>query len=170
MAATQRTSLNRAARRLPGAHRWHGGWAVIVLVALGACQAPKPAVVPPVSESPAVPEAAPNAAPESAQSDPATAALPPPEPIINDDPRQLLGLGPGALRAILGKPELVRREAPAEIWQYRNENCVFDVFLYDDAGRREVTYIEARDGAAQKIEPRACLNELLRTRLAQPLG
>ncbi len=81
-----------------------------------------------------------------------------------------MGLGPGALRTILGKPELVRREAPAEIWQYRNENCVFDVFLYDEAGRRQVTYIEARDGAAQKIEPRACLNELLRARLAQPLG
>ncbi len=168
MAATLRSRPFRAARR------WHGGWALVVYVALVACQAPKPAVVPPVPEiasvaPAAVPDAAPGAAPETAQPDPATAALPT-EPIINDDPGQLMGLGPAALRAILGKPELVRREAPAEIWQYRNENCVFDVFLYDEAGRRQVTYIEARDGAAQKIEPRACLNELLRARLAQPLG
>jgi len=131
-----------------------------VLVALGACQAPKPAVVPPVAASPAAPET---------ETDPATAALPP-EPVIDDNPQRLMGLGPGALSTILGEPELIRREAPAEIWQYRNDNCVLDVFLYDTAGRREVTYVEARDGAAQQIEARACLNELLRARLAQPLG
>jgi len=143
----------------------HGGWAVALLIVLGACQAPapKPAVIPPV------PAAVPGAIPEVAQPDPATAALPP-EPIINDDPQQLMGLDPSALRALLGEPELVRREAPAEIWQYRNESCVFDVFLYDTTGQRKVTYIEARDGAALQIETRACLNSLLRARPTQPLG
>lgn len=137
----------------------HGGWAVALLIVLGACQASKPAVIPPVPE----------AAPEATQPEPATAALPP-EPVINDDPQQLMGLGPRALRTLLGEPELVRREAPAEIWQYRGEACVFDVFLYDTAGQRKVTYIEARDGAAQQIETRACLNGLLRARPTQPLG
>ncbi len=108
-------------------------------------------------------------APAPAATDPAIAALPP-EPLIDDNPQRLMGIGPGALGAILGTPELVRREAPAEIWQYRNSNCVLDVFLYDTAGRREVTYIEARDGAAQRIEARACLNELLRARLDRPLS
>lgn len=107
--------------------------------------------------------------PAAAETDPATAALPP-EPFIDDDPQRLMGIGPGALSAVLGEPELIRREAPAEIWQYRNDNCVLDVFLYDTAGRREVTYVEARDGAAQRIETRTCLNELLRARLSQPLG
>ncbi len=140
-----------------------GGWAIAALVVLGACQAPpKPAVVPPVTETP-------GAVPEAALPDPATAALPP-EPIINDDPQQLMGLDPIALSAVLGEPELVRREAPAEIWQYRNESCVFDVFLYDTADGRKVTYIEARDDDAQQIETRACLNGFLRARLAQPLG
>ena len=139
------------------------GWAIAALVFLGACQAPpKPAVVPPVTETP-------GAVPEAAQPDPATATLPP-EPMINDDPQQLMGLGPSALRALLGEPELVRREAPAEIWQYRNENCVFDVFLYDTTGQPKVTYLEARDGEAQQIETRACLNGLLRARPVQPLG
>jgi len=81
-----------------------------------------------------------------------------------------MGLAPAALSTVLGEPELIRREAPAEIWQYRNDNCVLDVFLYETAGRREVTYVEARDGTAQKIEARTCLNELLRARLSQPLG
>ena len=145
----------------------HAGWAIAALVLLGACQAPpKPAVIPPVTETPG---AVPDAVPEAAQPDPATAALPP-EPVINDDPQQLMGLDPSALNALLGEPELIRRETPAEIWQYRNEGCVFDVFLYDTSSGREVTYIEARDDAAQQIETRACLNGLLRARLAQPLG
>ena len=140
-----------------------GAWAIATLVVLGACQAPlKLAVVPPVTETPGT-------IPEAASSDPATAALPP-EPMINDDPRQLMGLGPRALRALLGEPELVRREVPAEIWQYRTESCVFDVFLYDSTGQRKVTYVEARDGAALQIETRACLNGLLRARPVQPLG
>jgi len=137
-----------------------GGAAVAALLALSACQAPKPAVVPPVAEAPPANDPA---------ADPATAALPP-EPVINDDPQQLMGIGPGALSAVLGDPELVRREAPAEIWQYRNDGCVLDVFLYDTDGRRTVTYVEARDGDAQRIDARTCLNTLLRARLAQPLG
>ena len=30
----------------------------------------------------------------------------------------------------LGAPEFVRRDGPAQIWQYRAENCVLDLFLY----------------------------------------
>jgi hypothetical protein len=134
------------------------GLSVALLFTLAACQAPAPVPIPPVDPVPNV------AAPE-----PATAALPP-TPIINDDPQQLMGIEPGALGAILGEPELTRREAPAEIWQYRNDSCVLDVFLYDTAGRREVTYVEARDGAAQRMDARACLNTLLRARLVRPLG
>lgn len=110
----------------------------------------------------------PETAPEEAGGE-ETAALPP-EPVIDDDPRRLMGLGPAGLGAILGEPQLVRREAPAEIWQYRSQTCVFDVFLYDQAGAQRVTYLEARDGDAAKIETRPCLNELLRARLDKPLG
>ena len=147
-----------AALSSPPGQRWLHGLSIALLFALGACQAPAPAAIPPVDPEPAV-----------ATPDPATAALPP-EPVINDDPQQLMGIGPGALGAILGEPELIRREAPAEIWQYRNDGCVLDVFLYDTAGQREVTYVEARDGTAQRMDTRACLNTLLRARLVRPLG
>src|SRR3546814_12494713 len=58
---------------------------------------------------------------------PRVAALPP----VNDDPAQLLGLDRDGVSALLGTPDLIRREAPAEIWQYVGGNCVFDVVLYE---------------------------------------
>ncbi len=98
-----------------------------------------------------------------------TAALAP-EPVIDDDPARILGLDPNKLTEILGRPELTRREPPAEIWQYRGESCVFDVFLYEEAGLVRVTYLEARDASARRVAERSCLNRLLRARLAGPPG
>jgi hypothetical protein len=94
----------------------------------------------------------------------------PPEPEIDDDPGQLLGLEPDALSVLLGRPELIRREDPAQVWQYRGADCVFDVVLYQDAGGSSVTYVEARDGDGDRTEPRPCLNQLLRARLAAESG
>ena len=104
-----------------------------------------------------------------AQTAPKTAALPP-APVIDDDPARILGLGPDKLTELLGRPELTRREPPAEIWQYRGETCVFDVFLYEEAGLVRVTYLEARDESARRVAERGCLNQLLRARLAEPLS
>ncbi len=98
-----------------------------------------------------------------------TAALPP-APVIDDDPARILGLGPDRLTELLGRPELTRREPPAEIWQYRGESCVFDVFLYEEDGLVRVTYLEARDASARRVTERSCLNQLLRARLAEPLS
>ena len=132
----------------------------------------------------AQPEAAPNAPEESeapaapapqtetvpdAQTGPKTAALPP-APAIDDDPARILGLSPDRLTELLGRPELTRREPPAEIWQYRGESCVFDVFLYEEGGLARVTYLEARDASARRVNERSCLNQLLRARLAEPLS
>ena len=91
-------------------------------------------------------------------------------PQIDDDPAQLIGIDPARLDSLLGRPDLVRREPPAEIWQYRGAACIFDVFLYEEAGTQRVTYIEARNQAAEQTPPRPCLNGLLRARLPQPYG
>lgn len=106
---------------------------------------------------------------ESAPGRAETAALPP-EPAVDDNPARLIGLDPARLGALLGDPQLIRREPPAEIWQYRGPTCIFDVFLYEGSGGPRVTYLEARDGTAQKTATRACLNELLRARLNRPLS
>ena len=96
--------------------------------------------------------------------------LRPPEPPINDDPDQLLGLDRSGVAALLGNPALIRREDPAEIWQYVINDCVFDVVLYAAGRRYAVSYLEARDDTAAVKEPRPCLNKLLRARQTTPMG
>ena len=100
----------------------------------------------------------------SAESQTETLAALPPDPAINDDPQQLIGMGPASLNAFLGAPELIRREAPASLWQYRADDCVLDVVLYPDRGGDKVTYLEAREDGATKMAARSCLNKLLRAR------
>ncbi len=154
--------------------------ACLIGFALGACQAAPeatPGPAPAAEGQPAPAEAAPAEAAPAAQVQAAqvqadrseTAALPP-APKIDDDPARLMGLDRAGLAKLLGDPELLRREPPAEIWQYRGGSCVFDVFLYEQAGRQRVTYLEARDDDARLVGARGCLNELLRARLAKPLG
>jgi hypothetical protein len=98
---------------------------------------------------------------------PTEEAAVPPEPEIDDDPRRLIGLDPDALFALLGRPQLIRRESPAQIWQYRGADCVFDVVLYQEAEISRVTYVEARDEKGNRSEPRPCLNQLLRAHSAE---
>lgn len=100
---------------------------------------------------------------------PQQAALPP-EPPINDDPDQLLGLNRNGVAALLGDPALIRREEPAEIWQYVTADCVFDVVLYANGRGYAVSYTEARDARAAVLAPRPCLNRLLRARQQAPIS
>ena len=47
--------------------------------------------------------------------------------------RGLVGLTGAELEALLGTPELRRREVPAELWRYSGEECLLHVFLYRDS-------------------------------------
>lgn len=90
-------------------------------------------------------------------------------PEIDDDPKQLITMTRDDLNSLLGQPDLVRRESPAEIWQYRGKDCVLDVFLYHEDDKPDspfkVVYSEARDLEAQNSDQRRCLNGLLRAQL-----
>ena len=66
----------------------------------------------------------------------------------------------GALQRLLGPPRLVRRDAPAELWQYRARDCVVDLFLYQEKDGLRLLYVEARTGAAEITAPRPCLEAL----------
>ena len=85
---------------------------------------------------------------------------PPPAAIAAED---LLGLSRGAVSELLGRPSVVRSEAPAEIWQYRNRTCVVDLIFYGD-GDAAVIHIEARDRAAAPLAADPCLAVLVRER------
>ena len=62
-------------------------------------------------------------------------------------PGDLVGLDGPELEHLLGAPGLVRRDYPAEVWQYRNPACVLDVYFYPDHDRLTVTHAEARASA-----------------------
>ena len=128
---------------------------ILVMLLLGACQSAGPG------------EDDPAAMADGSEDE--TAALTP-APDIDDDPEQLLGKDPGEVEELLGAPELVRRESPAQVWQYRGASCVLDVVLYEEAGGERVTYVEARDRNGGQTEARACLNQLLRARLEASAG
>jgi hypothetical protein len=95
------------------------------------------------------------------------------------DPARMVGLDGVALERLLGEPALVRRDAPAEIWQYRGADCVLDLFLYQEANGQEasgpeaggpgadrprVLYLEARTGAAEPAPTEGCIGSLLTTK------
>ena len=46
---------------------------------------------------------------------------------------QLAGADSNKVGLLLGKPDLVRRDGPAEIWHYAGDECRLLVFLYDEA-------------------------------------
>ncbi len=84
-------------------------------------------------------------------------------------PDSLLGLDGGAVRALLGEPDLRRREASAEIWRYRQGNCALALFFYaateGDGGGPRVRHFEAWETGGGKAASPACLgNVALRAR------
>ena len=77
----------------------------------------------------------------------------------------LIGLETTAIKDRFGAPALVRHEAPAEIWQYRNTNCVMDIFIYADSTPATVQHAEVRARHASTIPDtdaleKSCLNDL----------
>jgi hypothetical protein len=99
---------------------------LIVSAALSACGTPA-AGPPPVTAAPVA------AAEMAAPPKPTPAAAAPAAMRIPELP-VLTGMGPAELVALLGEPDLRRREPPAELWQYRSADCVLDVFLYVEGG------------------------------------
>ena len=110
---------------------------------------------------PAEPDTAETAAQESADNPSmpynGMAALPP----VNDDPQQLMGLDRATLNEKLGEPALIRRDGDAEVWQYRADRCVLDLFLY--GVDKKVEHVDLRDrGNADEGSVRDCFAGMLR--------
>ena len=73
-----------------------------------------------------------------------TEVLPPRLPETERDPERLLHMNRRTISSLLGKPEFVRREATARVWQYRIARCVLNLFLYDEAAGHRVIHYEFR--------------------------
>jgi hypothetical protein len=99
--------------------------------------------------------------PSASKSRPARAQ--PAAPILSNDTASFIGLGDDDLSRTLGQPKLVRKDAPAEIWQYSGADCVVDFYLYADAKGLAVAYMEARDQAAESTPADRCVKSLLQS-------
>ena len=50
----------------------------------------------------------------------------PAAPILSGDSASFIGLGGADLSRTLGEPKQVRKDEPAEVWQYAGADCVVD--------------------------------------------
>ena len=125
------------------------------IVALSGC-APQQAAAPAASPSVAL---APATTPAPAET-PTEAPLPTPE--------LLMGADRNTIAERLGKPEFLMRAQASEIWQYRANNCVLDVYLYEDEGDMRVFYMEARDLAGVELATGTCMQAVHATRQPWP--
>jgi len=87
-------------------------------------------------------------------------------------PERLAGLTGTEVSALLGPPGFVRRDPPAEVWQYRTESCVLDLFLYADGADLplRVDYFEFRGRTVSGVAATECYRELLVVRARGPAG
>jgi hypothetical protein len=100
----------------------------------------------------------------SSDSDIKKASAQPAAPILSDDPSPFIGLGDAELSRTLGQPKQVRKDEPAEIWQYSGADCVVDFYLYAaDAGGLAVAYMEARNRAAETTPADRCVKSLMQS-------
>ena len=145
--------------------------AVCAVFFLAACAGtPNPA--PPTE--PAATKASNAAAPqtEHPRPPPARTAVREGVPVVlapDPSPEILIGLAPDAVDKLLGVPDLVRRDGPAEVRIYRDlqNRCTFHVFLYVNAAAgpsSAVEYYEARDkdGRVEGVDIKECYRALVK--------
>lgn len=140
---------------------------VLLLMLLQACEGPRPARVGAdqtddkiQASQPPADAPAPTPAPALSQH-PVTA---PPPPIFSQadrDPKRLLKMRLGGVSTLLGKPQFIRREASARVWQYRTNTCVLDLFMYDIGAEYEVVYYEFRPAAVLSGSTQGCFEKFL---------
>ena len=90
--------------------------------------------------------------------------------IIRFDPDEFVGYSPERVLPILGAPDFVRRDGTAQVWQYRAENCVLDLFLYGAAGESRVKHVELRERVPGAEPVEECFSRMRTTRQPKPSG
>lgn len=87
---------------------------------------------------------------------------------LRDDVDHILELKGHDIAQLFDAPELVRRDLPTTIWQYRNDACVMDVYFTvgqsGDVARSDVVHYElrGRDTRAEKpLDVSSCVGDLL---------
>ena len=80
-----------------------------------------------------------------------------------DDPMlvELRGKNGAEIRAKLGNPGFLRRDADAEIWQYYADGCVLDLFFQGGKGvQKSVAHVDLRGNGGKPQADRKCLTQI----------
>lgn len=109
------------------------------------------------------------APPPSSKSSAVTSAVPPTAATWRDQPSPLPKVGPKSgempalvglmsrdIEGLLGRPTFVRRDGPAQIWQYGTQACTLNLFLYRDGAVLKVRHVEFRDRNADLASVGGC--------------
>ncbi|MDJ0941988.1 MAG: hypothetical protein QNJ30_00870 [Kiloniellales bacterium] len=75
----------------------------------------------------------------------------------------LIGIEPVDAMGLLGVPEQIREDPPAQVWAYRREGCRLEIYFYLDLesdNLRSLTY-ELEAGEPSEAARQACLTRLL---------
>lgn len=89
---------------------------------------------------------------------------------IMNSPRGIMELNGREVRAVLNQPELVRRDEPTVVWQYRNESCVLDVYFttrHSKVAASPVAHYEIRArevGVEDDAVQATCVADMVRER------
>jgi len=83
------------------------------------------------------------------------------------DGAMLNGLGPSDITTILGTPNRIRKDIPAQVWQYNLSHCYVDIFFFDENPQDQavgygprVVYVQERARQVKKLRPGLCLNKV----------
>jgi len=68
----------------------------------------------------------------------------------------LIGLATVEVQGLLGHPRFVRRDGPAQLWQYGTKACTLNLFFYPEASVLKVRHFELRDRNATLAPAGGC--------------
>ena len=109
----------------------------------------------------AVPAASPTVPPPPSQA--AVVPRPPPVPPRRLGVEDLLGRSADDLVRLFGQPALLKREPPAEVWQFAGGRCTLLAFLYPANGGLRVQHAETlARRQVDTVAPADCLESLLK--------
>lgn len=119
--------------------RWLG---LVAVLAFAACAPPPPSRT-------GMPQAAVPAAP-SLPADPG-------RPVSKTvDVPPLIGLASREVESLFGQPRFVRRDGPAQIWQYGTDACTVNLFFYREGPMLRVRHVEFRNRSADLATAGGC--------------
>ena len=87
-------------------------------------------------------------------------------PIPVPDLISIVGFNEAKLEKLFGKPSFVRRDATALLWQYRDESCTLDLFLYKHGHDYNAEYFEIRDRDTSIDSDENCLRAIIKKNLS----